>query len=118
MSHYIHHVPGRLRVRFKSFHRQPLKTQAFIKQLKTLVGVQAVRVNPHAESITVHYNPSQITHGDLLALLEQAGCLKVMAKNHSEAAGQVGEMFGKALFGAVVQKTVERSVQSLVGALL
>jgi copper chaperone CopZ len=116
MSHYIHHVPGRLRVRFKAF-RHPLKTQTIAKQLETLTGVQEVRINPHANSITVHYNPAHITQTDLLALLEKAGC-PTMSKSNHETAGQMGEMFGKALFGAVVQKTVERSVQSLVGVFL
>jgi copper chaperone CopZ len=87
------------------------------KQLELLAGVQELRVNPHAGSITVYYNPTQITQTDLLASLEKAGCL-TMSRSDSETAGQMGEMFGKALFGAVVQKTVERSVQSLVGVFL
>lgn len=119
MSHYIHHVPGRLRIRAKALRRQSAKTQAVITQLQNLAGVRELCVNPHAGSITIRYDHTQLTHVDVLAVLERADCLRMpMATEDQQLAGQMGEMFGKALFTTVMQKTVERSVQSLVGAFL
>lgn len=117
MSHYIHHVPGRLRIRTKALRRQSTKTQGIITQLQSLTGVREVCLNPHAGSITIRYDYTQVTHVDLLAVLERSGCLGMPTDNH-QIVGQMGEMFGKALFTTVMQKTVERSVQSLVGAIM
>jgi hypothetical protein len=117
VSQYIHHVPGRLRVKTKAFYGHSAKVQVAQKTLQTLKGVLAVTVNPRAGSMTVHYDPKHCAQLDLLAVLERVGCLGNTRRN-GEGAGQMGELVGKALFGALVQKTVERSVQSLVGALL
>lgn len=46
----------------------------------------------------------------MLDLLDKANCLTIN-QSDNERAGQMGEMFDKALFGTVVQKTVEHSAQ-------
>lgn len=116
MSQYIHHVPGRIRVRSKAFRCRSEKARTAQRRLQSLVGVRQVRVNPHAGSITVHYDSAAIKQSDLLAALEQSGCLGATSRN-DEVSRKAGEMFGKALFGAVVQKAVEQSARTLVGAL-
>jgi copper chaperone CopZ len=117
MSHYIHHVPGRIRVRTKAFRCRSEKAQAAERQLKAMAGVRQVRVNPHAGSITVHYDTAALEQSDLLTALEQLGCLQAASRS-DEVARKMGEMFGKALVGAVVQKAVEQSARTLVGALI
>ena len=114
MSQYIHHVPGRIRVRSKAFQCRSEKALAAERQLRVLNGVRSVRVNPHAGSITVHYDTEVLKQSDLLATLEQVGCLGATTRT-DESARKMGEMFGKALVGAVVQKVVERSARTLVG---
>jgi len=113
MSHCIHHVPGRLRVRSGSFHcRGDCQ-----KELLALGGVREVRMNSRAGSITVHYDPEQLTRGRLLALLEEHGCIGARTRDH-DAAARVGELFGKAFVGAWVNKAIERSALKLVSVLL
>lgn len=117
MSPYIHHVPGRMRVRSKAFHCRSEKALAAERRLRELVGVRSVRLNPHAHSITVHYDTAALKQSDLLEILQQVGCLSVF--NHSDdGTPKMGEIFGKALVGAVVQKAVEQSARTLVGALI
>lgn len=117
MSHYIHHVPGRIRVRSKAFRCRSAKARAAESRLLTLTGVRQVRVNPHAGSITVHYDSALLKQSDLLSELEQCGCIGVTRRLDSVST-KAGAMFGKALVGAVVQKAVEQSARSLVGALI
>jgi hypothetical protein len=74
-------------------------------------------VNPHAGSITVHYDPALLKQSDLLSVLEQSGCLGGISRS-DEVSRKAGELFGKALVGAVVQKAVEQSARAFVGALI
>lgn len=117
MSQYIHHVPGRIRVRSKAFRCRSEKARAAQSALLDLRGVRQVRVNPHAGSITVHYDSALLRQSDLLNVLEQSGCLGVISRGNG-VSNKAGELFGKALVGAVVQKAVEQSARTLVGALI
>jgi len=85
--------------------------------LRTMTGVLQVRVNPSAGSITINYDPARLTQSDLLAALEQVGCLGA-ARRSDEGVRQLGELFGKALVGAVVQRAMEQTARTLVGALV
>jgi hypothetical protein len=116
MSLYIHHVPGRLRVRTQSFRCQPGKIEQAARRLSELDGIGEVAVNTRAGSITVHYDPEQRTQGELLGMLEALGCVgarRVAASDNGQLAG----LFGKALVGALAQSLAQGSVRTLVGAL-
>jgi hypothetical protein len=116
MSLYIHHVPGRLRVRTDAFRCQPDRAEAAARRLFALEGITDVTINRHAGSITVRYNPDLRNQGELIALLEDVGC--VGARQAAAPAGnQVADLFGKALLGAFAQTVAQRSVATLVAAL-
>ncbi len=117
MSHSIHHVPGRLRIRSRSFRCDPLSAKRAEGELQATEGVREVRVNPRAGSITVHYEPERLTQARILERLEQAGCLGASIRA-DQGETRVHEVFGKALVGAVMQKAVERSALRLVSVLL
>jgi hypothetical protein len=117
MSHYIHQVPGRIRVRSNAFRCRPDKALAAERRLRSMAGVRQVRVNPHAASITIHYDPKQVRRSDLFSAMEEVGCLGATART-VDGTRQVAEMVGKALMGAMIQKAVERSARTLVGALI
>jgi hypothetical protein len=114
MSHYIHHVPGRLRIRTSTLRCSPARVRAGIAALEALEGVNSVTLNPRAGSLTVLYDPDRRSQHDLLAAVEEAGCLQGARQHAAAAAGDVAEAFGKALVGALVQRTA----QSLIAALL
>lgn len=119
MSHSIHHVPGRLRVRSTAFRCRPAEARAAQTQLLDLEGVRQVRLNRHAGSITVHYDLERLSHLELLAAMKALGCAEPMRDAAPPAiAGKAGTTFRKALVGAVINKAIERSAFKLVGALL
>jgi len=117
MGQYIHDIPGRLRVRSGSFHCRSAAAETARQRLLDLDGVSHVRLNLRARSITVNYDPGQVTRGQLLALLERCGCIGAVA-SPPDIGGRAGEAFGKALAGAVVNKAIERSALKLVSVLL
>jgi hypothetical protein len=116
MSLYIHHVPGRLRVRTQAFRCQPSRIEQAARQLRAAEGVRGVAVNAAAGSITVQYDPDLCTHKALLAVLEDLGCVGARRLSSSQG-GEVAGLFGKALVGALAQTLAQRSVQTLVGVL-
>jgi hypothetical protein len=118
LSLYIHHVPGRLRVRTQAFRCQPSQVAAAARQLLALDGVDDVKINTHAGSITICYDPTQLTQGELLATMESLGCIGVgRGVATGSGTGQIAGLFGKALLGALAQTVAQRSVATLVGVL-
>lgn len=117
MNQSIHHIPGRLRIRSTSFRCRSSTALSIQDQLIALDGVTHVRLNPRAGSITVNYDPTRVSRHHLLAQLNDAGCFGVQTHD-DEPAGKTGELFGKALMGAIVNKIAERSALKLVSALL
>lgn len=115
---YMHHVPGRLRVRGCQFSRGGKACRCAMTALQALPGVELVKLNRHAGSLTVHYDPSHQNQAELLAVLNRAGCLDVMPTSASagKTAGSDGlaGTFGKALVGVLAQRTASK----LIGALL
>lgn len=111
------YIPGRICVRFKAFRCRFKKAGAAAHRLLALTGVSQVHINPHAGSVTAHYDSALLKKSDLPAALEQSGCLGA-TRCSNEVSSKAGEMFGKALGSAVVQKAVEQSARPLVGVLI
>ena len=119
MSDYIHHVPGRLRLKTAGLRRPECQAQ-LNKVLEELPGIISHNYNARIGSVVIHYQTSQISADDLLYHLKKAGCLSSLIASSATAsmAGgaliqRVGALFGNALFGALLRKSVEASVLSL-----
>jgi len=117
MSQYIHHVPGRIRVRSKAFRCYGERANNAQAKLMAMEGVRAVQINQRASSIVVQYDPDVLNRVELFSALEDLGCMAAVRRDTTHA-HKVGETFGKALVGAMVQKVVERSACNLVGVLV
>lgn len=119
MSHYIHHVPGRLRVRSRAFQCHPERTQTVATELRALDGVQEVRYNERIGSLTVRYAASGDIAIQVMATLAAAGCLRLPEGRHAPAGREPGltGAFGKAVVTAVAQQAVLRSFNSLAAIL-
>jgi hypothetical protein len=119
MSLYIHHVPGRLRVRTQALRCRPGHIEEAASRLSALAGVESAQVNRHAGSITVRYDPEIRTHEELLDVLRDLGCVDTRASaSAARGQGEIAGLFGKALIGALAQTLAQRSVQTLVGVAL
>jgi hypothetical protein len=132
VTQYVHHVPGRIRVRTAALKRDPHAAAAARTTFQGLDGVTDVRVNPVTGSLTVTYDHGRIATASLTAILRQRGYLAAdvavvpsavpavrpapryqMPSNHEEFAVTAA----KFVFGMVMEKVAERSALALIGAL-
>ncbi len=125
MTVYVHHVPGRLRVRSPVLARCPDRRACLERELAVLPGILAVATNPKAGSVIVRYDPTIINPEAILTrfsrqaphpapALPRAG-QTARPLDVTSSASKIGALFGKALFDAVLHKGVERSVRILMG---
>ena len=123
MSHYIHHVPGRLRVKAARLCHIDCQTRLFTL-LDQLPGIHSYRHNAKAGSLLIHYDETQLNADDILYQLYKAECVDSGMSSALRQGGQgnglikqAGTLFGNALFGTLLRKSVETSVLSLARVL-
>jgi len=123
MGHYIHHVPGRLRIRTPKLKRDAGRAKTAEQLLQSINGVSSVRANDVTGSITLIYERDTVSSEEILRTLARHGYYDPDAVRHADgqwhdAATRTGDTLGKALFGFVVKEAFERSAVALIGALL
>ena len=127
MNHYIHHVPGRLRVRDARLKRNPEAVAAARSMVCAIDGVLDVSISEVTGSVVVAYDRDVTCPHTLLEELKRHGCCNhastlpqqaAPAQAVSRALSGAGNAMGKAVFGVMVEKLVERSAVALIGALL
>jgi hypothetical protein len=124
MTDYLHHVPGRLRVRSKALRCNSAARGATLRKLRTLEGVRTVRLNPKAGSVTVFYDVD-VTGAQRILDFLGAECLRAepiraaTRKPVRKATGHGPSLYstiGRMALGALVNKGVNYSISSLLGA--
>jgi hypothetical protein len=114
MSEYVHHVPGRLRVRCGAVRRNPAEAAAARARLLRLSGVLSVEVRTLTGSVTIHYTPGAV---DPEALLAQLGEAPRLARQGG-AIEALGECVADRAASMLLEKLVERSALALLGAII
>jgi len=119
MSHYIHHVPGRLRIkspRLKRNNREAEQAQGYMERLH---GVQSTEVNTVTGSLVIKYDTALVEGHTLLNSLRTLGHL---LPHHGHAAHFQGPGIGQKISDTVVNKVletiIERSATVLIAAIL
>jgi len=127
---YLHHLPGRLRVRCATLKRNPRRAADATRLLEMLQGIESLEVNPLTGSLTISYDRDQIDGPQIMAALHRHGYCRqheTPTALPSEPAtprvldkiiGNAGSTVGKMVLGMLVEKAVERSAVALIGALL
>jgi hypothetical protein len=127
MSHYVHHVPGRLRVKAPTLKRNPARAAGACAAITALYGVSSAEANPVTGSLLVTYDPIRIDPRGVLDRLAEDGVIgrDVEIPAPSQVSIDVGRLaadatgnLGNALVGVLVEKLVERSAVALVAAVL
>ena len=128
MTHQIHHVPGRLRVRVPSVKGNPECGGVVEASMRGISGVKHVRSNTLTGSVVVEYDPGVTDTASLFAGLREHGFRQVdpfaappgVSRRSSslQPSPAMGEKVAKAIAMYVVEKAIERSVPLLIAALL
>lgn len=122
MEYYVHHVPGRLRVKIPALkHRSGAVRE--IQELLDLNGVSQVQVKSITGSVVVHYEPELIQPENLLQVLSAGGYYDnanavTLEDKMRTATSQAAAKVGKALFGWGVSKALEANGLSLLAVLI
>ncbi|TVR82488.1 MAG: heavy-metal-associated domain-containing protein [Rhodospirillales bacterium] len=127
MSPYVHHVPGRLRIRTAAIKRRPDAAERARRQLAAIDGVTAADANALTGSLTLRYDPARIAHHDLIGFLRShgygdlevaaAGDVQRPAAPANAAVNELAETAVKTVAVVVLEKLIERSTVALIGAI-
>jgi Heavy metal associated domain 2 len=76
MSHYVHSIPGRLRVRSRAFRNHAENAQTALSLLRDLEGVRSVDANLTTGSLLIRYDAGIVGPTRLLGALVARGWIE------------------------------------------
>jgi hypothetical protein len=122
VSHYIHHVPGRLRIRVPELKRNPVGAARVAVALAGQAGVLRHEVKARTGSILVIYDRPAVCAEAVVESLRGAGVVAPEATweegpRPADVRGTAGKA-GRALVGMAAEKALERSAAALFAAIL
>jgi hypothetical protein len=129
MNHYVHHVPGRLRVRTPAVKGNATRAADANNLLQQMQGVTGSAVNTLTGSIVINYDLHTLKPEVILHTLHLEGyvpptCLhelhnggKNTPRDRIRTAG-VADKVGDAVANKLVEFVLERSALALIAALL
>jgi copper chaperone CopZ len=123
MTYYYHDVPGRLRIKspkLKGDHPQCRMAKGYLEKHE---GIQAVSVNPVTGSVVVTYDPKRTSAKAIMELLSREGYFHHEQAVTSEryinnSAEKMGQLVGRIVLAAFVEKVFEGFALSLISLLL
>ena len=115
MNHnYIHHIPGRVRVRMPELKANAKGAQEFQAVMQQIPGVASVEINLLTGSVLVHYDGSSATAGLLHNLLQRHGAWPT-----SKVAGEtVTRLIGQKVVKVAVRYVLDVAIEQVVTATL
>ena len=122
MKYYVHHTPGRLRVRIPSLRNNSRKVET-VKALLTVSGTETIKANTLTGSVVVTFDPEAIQPHDLLDLLKRSGFYRedrsvTLDAKLQHASNRAARKVSRAMFGWTVGRVLEAKGLSLIAALI
>jgi hypothetical protein len=120
LTHQIHHVPGRLRIRVPAIKRSGENAALLKELLRAVQGVYEAEPNLMTGSIVVRYDPQFTSAVAIVTILTDRGYLRhtPFAPLDSTVAVRISGKVAKAVFWYCLEKALERSVPLMLSALL
>lgn len=125
MSYYLHHVPGRIRIKIPGIKGKTFYAQELEKRLRVISGVYLVSVSPLTGSVLAYYDENStdaraIT--DVVSRETGVDLSRASAPDRDEAFSKtsqmVGEKIGKAALGMTIGQIFEGSTLALLAAVI
>jgi Heavy metal associated domain 2 len=127
MNQYVHHVPGRLRVRIPSIKGNLAEASSLEKRIRAQRGVKNVQTSPLTGSVLVHYDPETAGVSTLSQIVLCLAATEPFSRAlpttpHTAANRRTGQQIATRVAAAVVRRVmevaVERAAVTLIAALL
>lgn len=123
MNEYLHHVPGRMRIRNRLFLSESRERAQALRRLRAIPGVRSLRLNEKAASVTLFYDTAAISGQALLDAVRR-DCPHASVLTAPRKAPRVPQIssrpiaaeIGKMALGVLVNKGVSYSLASLLRA--
>ncbi len=119
MAHYVHHVPGRLRIQTPALKKNISKARQLELYLNGMHGVLKSEVSIVTGSIVIKYDVGLVSSTTILNSLRDEGFIRNVHANHPvtykvDPAQKVADTFVEKL----VEAALERSAMALIAALI
>lgn len=123
MAHYIHDIPGRLRVKMPAIKGNSNAAGELQRILDEIEGIDSTSVNTLTGSVIVNYDTRSLKSDVILDTLKERGYLdpsKVITNDQyvEAAVSKVGGVISKALIGLFLEQVFEGSALSLLTVLI
>ena len=122
MNHYIHQIPGRLRI--KSPILKNGKYHCEVRELlSTLKGIEAAELNPTTGSVTIYYDPAQIQGKDIERAFQRRGYFdrsKAITNDQyiHNLVSRAGQIVSRAISGSAAAVALEGTGLSFLSVLI
>lgn len=124
---FVHHVPGRLRLRAPRLHSDAAEATA-----RAVPGVASAKTNPLTKSLTITYDPRRLAIADLWSALQAslgaplatipcpsvAGTLEEETADGPDWADRIADAVSGKVADWLVEWLAERSAMALLAAVL
>ncbi len=120
MTHYIHHLPGRLRVKSPHYKRNAQRAHEARVHLGEVDGVLSTEANPLTGSLLITYDVNRVGGERVLDALRRLGHLdaKHVGTGYTANANDPIQRLTDRVVDKLVETAIERSASALIGAVL
>ena len=127
MSCYLHHVPGRIRIKIPAIKGKPFHAQDLEKKLTVISGVYIVSVNPLTGSVLAYYDENSTNAGAITDVVSRETGVdlsmacppdKYVEEAWSKTGLMVGEKIGKAALGIAIGQLFEGSALAMLASVI
>jgi hypothetical protein len=118
---YMHHIPGRLRLRALTLRKNGNRADAIEQMVKAIEGVSAAAVNLTTGSLVIIYDPSDLAPKEILCVLRRHGLIALPMRRNLVGTAFNADMLsgkvGRAVLYLVLESMLERSMKAAFAAL-
>jgi hypothetical protein len=119
---YIHHIPGRLRIRIPALKNNPQGIER-VKEMLSFGGIDSFNGNSLTGSVTITYDPTQVDTTRLLDILKENNLysenrISTMDSQLRQASHATARKISRAMFGWAVGRVLEANGLSFIAAFI
>lgn len=119
---YIHHTPGRLRIRIATLKNNPQGIER-VRSLLAVEGTNSFTASPLTGSVTIIYDPQKLGSQHLLDILKKNGLYceeqsTSMESQLQQVSENAARKVSRAMFGWAVGRVLEANGLSFIAAFI
>jgi hypothetical protein len=127
MNQYVHHVPGRLRIRIPEVKGNSAEASSLERRIRAQRGVKSVQTSPLTGSVLVHYDPATASVSTLSQMMLCSAATEPMSRalpaapqagTNQRIGQQIAARVATTVVGHFMETAVERAAVALIAALL